>query len=89
LACDFQYLQRKAHMGKPTTGITRGDLIQPLSHCPDEGWNRSATTAAQKCLELGESFFNRVGYPAGRRLWVPRGGHYHLVIGQLVPQKAA
>jgi hypothetical protein len=26
---------------------------------------------------------------AGRRLWVPRDGRYHLVIGQLVPQKAA
>jgi hypothetical protein len=25
----------------------------------------------------------------GRRLWVPRDGHYHLVIGQLMPQKAA
>jgi hypothetical protein len=27
--------------------------------------------------------------PAGRRLWVPPDGRYHLVIGQLVPQKAA
>jgi hypothetical protein len=26
---------------------------------------------------------------AGRRLWVPPDGRYHLVIGQLVPQKAA
>jgi hypothetical protein len=26
---------------------------------------------------------------AGRRLWVPRDSRYHLVIGQLVSQKAA
>jgi hypothetical protein len=30
-----------------------------------------------------------VRYPAGRRLWIPRDEHYHLVIGRLVPQKAA
>jgi hypothetical protein len=30
-----------------------------------------------------------VGYPAGRRLWVPRDGRYYLARGQLVVQNAA
>jgi hypothetical protein len=31
----------------------------------------------------------RVRSRVGRRLWVPRDDHYHLVIGQLLPQIAA